>query len=197
MVDALPGVYTPQDFFSESATALALLAGPRSKVSDASLAKWHRQQIKGLTTLINGQLVTISKGIVESPLLNGMVDKHQTQNVHLPPIPKHSLQPPLRDASKEPASAKSIRNAYLPPEDRRISPQAFGRHMVALDSANNVRVVRPMVHRLLANYPTAKRPNQCQRALFEDLMGVPLSDPYMGFRDALLPGTPRSTPDKK
>ena len=79
VVDALPGVYTPEDFLRETNKTLTFLQQLSSAPEEertfsrvaSTLAAWHRGQVEE-ALLRERQRITFSKSFVESPLLNAL-----------------------------------------------------------------------------------------------------------------------------
>lgn len=197
VVDAFPGVYTPTDFHLEAKLALQVLKGNEAGMSDLAIAALHRTHLPVRKPLNKSKIgaTTISKRSVESPLRFGLRIPASPIKTTPPGSEGTDLDAPLRDTSKYAANATHIRKQFLASKDReRLSPEAFGRRMVELDSQNNRLVVRPRVHELLAASAQALTAADWQRAMFVGLLDTDLSDPYFGLLDVLLPGTPGISP---
>lgn len=179
VVDAYPGVYLPRDFQNQVRSGLDLLARNAGKPSPRALVEWHQAYVNSVS-LSKRVTTTMSKSGVESPVLNtlGVV----TQKVA-------SLGALERmDLSKIPLSARQFRGSLGIPAE--ATPEEVGQQLVTADSLLNVTMVRPLVHLYLARQgeiqPSVRT---CRDALYKDLLHIPLDDPYLGLRDALVPGT--------
>ncbi|HIE71458.1 MAG TPA: hypothetical protein EYP98_15505 [Planctomycetes bacterium] len=196
VVDAFPGVYTPKDFLLEAKLAVDLLQGNQAGMSDLALVAFHKNRPPRQDPNVkksDGRSTTLSKRVVESPVRFGLLQPPRRIEVKAK-TPKlagtFNAHAPLRDVSKFPASSQQIRREFVAGEEReQLSPEAFGRRMVELDSMNNRSLVRPRVHEMLAASSRALTPGQWKHPMFEDLLDTDLSDPYLGLTDALLPGT--------
>lgn len=167
VIDALPGVYTPDDYLAELQAAMKYVsAGPQA------IRNWHTQKVK---TASGKTDITLSKALVEGPLLN-------TMGLHFPDQPSGSL----RDLSKSPATADDLA-AELSLPGR--SPPEKGDAAVAMDSLRNREVVRPAVHRLLAGYELPPLPNDIRDAIYKQILHVAIDQPDLGLRRVLVPGT--------
>lgn len=165
VVDALPGIYTPHDFLKEIKVSLAALA-----VSDENLADHHKGLVEADVTKERAR-VSMSKARVESPLLAALgVPQYES--------PDGESKPMALDVSKIPKS--------------RAEMEAMGsaEQVVAKDSSNNVRYVRPIVHFILSRQNAAQKPEQLRETIFAQALGFDIKDPYLGLASLLLPGTP-------
>ena len=210
VVDALPGVYTPAAFLQQMRETLQLvksLEGLAPAAADEAILAWHRQRV---STAIQQETrrITLSKAIVESPLLKAL-EVRALGGVEVLPsgAPEPTEQPVngarprvdpkvllarlsrrLDDVSKRPATVTQLRAAAG--ETAAPSPEELGRKAVELDSKTNVALVRPAVHLLFATYQRAPDARACRDDVFNKLLHIPLDDPYMGLAQALVPGTP-------
>lgn len=165
VVDALPGIYTPHDFLKEIKVSLAALA-----VSDENLADHHKALIEADITKERAR-VSMSKARVESPLLAALgIPQYES--------PDGESKPMALDISKIPKS--------------RTEMEAMGsaEQVVAKDSSNNVRYVRPIAHFILSRQNAPQKPEQLRETIFAQALGFDIKDPYLGLASLLLPGTP-------
>lgn len=165
VVDAYPGVYTPQDF-------LPLLTQGRLHLSDedASLQNWHQQAVS--PPAMAAGPVTASKAALQSPILAALD--------HPPPaFPEEGLS----DLSARPLSRAEVAGRVGLP------PRASGSQMVAADSLRYKVLMRPEVHRRLGSRSPAS-PRDWMKTMFVEVLKVPIDDPYLGLKDEDLPGTP-------
>lgn len=161
VVDAFPGVYTPEDFLPEWQKAMA-----HYNDEDGPWRSWQQQP----ELLASQPRLTASKAIIESPLLKALGEP-------APPVP--SL-----DLSRYPLSKIQV-NQQLG-----LPVQASGEQVVIEDSRRYRRVARPMAHRWLAGHSQPPRLEECTDPLFEEVLGVPIHDPWLGLKDGTVPGTP-------
>lgn len=164
VVDAYPGIYTPDDF-------LALLRQGREHLYEtpAAVVKWHSQPLEVASALP----LTVSKAVMQGPLLLALEKPGPTE----PPAA-------LSDLSEYPLSRpEALAKLGLP-------PTASGAQVVAADSRRYREVARPEAHRVLAGFSQLPTPDECSLPLFKGVLKVPLDDPYLGLKDDDLPGTP-------
>ena len=164
VVDAYPGVYTPQDF-------LGLLNQSRSHLhdSDQEILAWHRQPLAAAPA----PPLTVSKAAMQGPLLNAL-------SLPAPPEPAGSLS----DLSQYPMTRPQVAVSVGLP------PNASGRQLVEEDSRRYRDFARPAAHRLLAGWKALPQPTECALPMFKEVLHVPIDDPYLGLKDDDLPGTP-------
>lgn len=161
VVDAYPGVYTPKDLVSELQQSMRLLRELGMNAPDRAYLDWHRQKVGNHSAAAT----TLSKAVVESPILSALGKKPTVST----------------DLSKHPISADKLGELL----------GNNGPDIVEADSRNNVAVVRPAVHRWFAERKSLPRPEECKKAMYEDLLHMPLDDPYLGLAEFAIPGTER------
>jgi hypothetical protein len=183
VMDAFPGVYTPADFLRELKASLAASKDPQQ------LLAWHVKE--GLSAPVPRQAMsfTMGKAVIEAPLLQALNMKEtpfepapetETPDSAKRIFSRYAMM--LADLSKSPASRGSVlRTIGLP---RNATPQ----QIVAMDSRNNVRAVRPAVHLWLATLDKLPTPEEAKNVMFKQLLHIPIDDPYLGLGDTL-PGT--------
>jgi hypothetical protein len=211
VVDALPGLYTPEDFLKEAGETLTFVRTLDAAMPEPSLTTavndWHRA--RGVEAPRNPIATMVEKSMVEAPLLRAM-----RANPNSPPPTEVLLrelgrnrpiatvgEAPdaaidrlgewLEDVSKQPATVKQLQERFLAlPEGRRPTPKELGEMAFRVDSRTNVNWARPAVHALLAGYDRLPRGVECRDAVFQRLLHLRVDDPYLGLADALAPGTP-------
>lgn len=212
-MDAIPGVYTPEDFQLEVGKSLDFIRAQIPSVSN--LSAWHARGI-GSALVAERARITMSKAVVESPLLNALglgtvgrsiprgtapeaavqlVEQEQRKLLNRvlenPAAYFHRVSDMLEDASKSGASARQLRNHL---EERvktgQLTAEQYGREVVRLDSAINVRLVRPATHLLFASYRKLPGVKQVTDEVFKQILHVPLDDPYLGLAEIIVPGSP-------
>lgn len=195
VVDAFPGVYTPRDFLGQLRPALAAWRAAETS-GGGSLASWHRSLSRPVA--VKDFDVSISKAAVESPVIKNLKQGRPKredggERASNPLRSKRSNgRARLVDVSKRPATSEEVRNRFASASPgRTLSPTEIGRLVVERDSANNVRVVRPLVHGFLAAFATPPPVLECRRTVFEKILQVSLTDPHLGLGGVLVPGTPR------
>lgn len=174
VVDALPGLYTPEDFLAQldqSEQLLHLLARTPSAQRAQVVRSWHgRFQGK-----LAGGEVSVGKGMVESPVLHAL-DLRPVDVPGVGPASFRRYTATLTDASARPMTGVEVRQKLA------------GRDALKLDSSYSVSRLRPGVHVLLSELD-APRPDDLREPLFQGLLKIPLDDPYLGM-GSLLQGTP-------
>ena len=203
VIDAFPGVYTPNDFLSEIGKSLKLLRQQKNGVEPEKILAWHKSQI---TDAIKSEKMrtTYSKALVESPLLKALniSPRFEISSPNQPVNDKAivvedtkaafiAVSRKLEDVSKQPATVEQLRKTYSSlPKNEKLSPAKLGERAVQIDSRNNLILVRPAVHLLFANYQNLPFPDECRDQIYKEILHVPIDDPYLGLTDALVPGSP-------
>ena len=179
VIDAFPGIYTPDAFLAELAPALALLDPDAAGPSDDRLRTFHQERFDG-EVASEDRRITLSKSVIEAPLLTAL-------GRHTFPIIKPIPAP--AGLSRFEAATQRIVDASHPAAPPEVA-RSRGRSAIEEDSVNNQTVVRPLVHLYLSEAVLGRTPLECRDAFFVKLLKVPLHDPWLGLRDVLLPGTP-------
>jgi hypothetical protein len=181
--DALPGVYTPEDYLAEIHKTMNAIK------SDSNILSWHQQQLASLTKS-EEMRITMSKAVVESPLLNALGKGRTSQRVAKNSATAfQDYNARLQDISKQAASISELRKSVLP-NSQLNNPDEIGRAAVETDSRNNLKLIRPAVHLLFSSYKKLPSVQQCRDQIYEDILHVPIHDPYLGLADAIVPGSP-------
>lgn len=190
VVDALPGVYTEADFVREIHQTLDDLA---AKSEEAILAG-HRAFPPPPR---RRTLATFGKGVLESPTLN-VIGAPKITGFVSPPSEKGAsparqrflaAASDIEDLSLTPASVTAVTRRVVGPETAKTG-EDLSMTILANDSANNVRTVRPVIHLYFASLDHLPTPAEARDAILEDVLKIPYKDPYFGLREVLLPGTP-------
>jgi len=208
VLDAFPGIYAPRDFLPALERSLAFAADFR----DEAFVAWHRERATQAVAAERIRITT-SKAFVESPLLEalGMAqralpaapaparaaasDRPAPARAAAPdPLANpqdafHRLSARIEDVSKGAATVERLRRSYLR-EGVPRTPEQIGREAVELDSRTNTWLVRPAVHLFFVTQGRPVPREECVRAIFREVLHVPVDDPYLGLADALVPGTP-------
>lgn len=181
--DAFPGVYTPEDYLAEIHKTLEAIK------NDSDILLWHKQELASVAKS-EEMRITVSKAVVESPLLNALGKGRSSQLVA-----KNSASAfqdytaRLQDISKQAATVSELRSNVLK-NLQSNDPDEIGRDAVEIDSANNLKLIRPAVHLLFSSYKKLPSVQQCRDQVYEDILHVPIHDPYLGLADAIVPGSP-------
>jgi len=161
VVDAFPGIYTPEDFLPEWQQAMA-----HYNDEDGQWRAWQAQP----EPLAAQLRLTASKALVESPILRALGE------------PEPAL--PSADLSRYPLSKAQLTQLLGLPE------AATGQQVVIEDSRRYRRVARPQAHRWLAEHTQPPPLEACTDPFFETVLGVPIHDPWLGLKEGQVPGTP-------
>jgi hypothetical protein len=188
VIDAFPGVYTPADFLAEVQPAM-------EKWQQSDLAKWHEELVK-LKIFQEQMRITMSKARVESPLLDALGFSRQPRSGpgKLPETPADSYEKLVRkldDLSDEPLKPAAAAKQVAPQAG---TPEQIAEAAVRNDSRQNVRLVRPAIHLLLAKYAQSPKIDQIDKKIYKEILKLNVDDPYLGLGELVLPGTPPPLP---
>ncbi len=179
VIDAFPGLYTPEDFLAELDRTERLIdvleRTPGSK-RPSVIQGWHQRLSQNLVAQAPPAEIIVGKAVVEAPVLNALDLESSPEVKGSGPARFQRYTATLTDASARPASGAEM------------SQKLAGRDAVQVDSRISVTRLRPAVHLLLADL-SAARPNDCRQPLFQGLLKIPLDDPYLGL-GSLMQGTP-------
>lgn len=175
--DAYPGVYTPWDYLSEIQKTLNFVKNLKQPTNSSEVISWHRAQFSEQVHF-EQQRITFSKALVESPLLKAL---------KIGPANGSTKSTNFRDISKEPATVQELTNMLLKTKSK--DPEEIGRSGVEADSENNIKLMRPAVHALYSNYNSLPKIEKYRNVIYNELLHIPLDDPYLGLADALVPGS--------
>jgi hypothetical protein len=180
--DAFPGVYTPEHYLAEIQKTMEQIK------SNSDMLSWHRQE---LTTAIKTEetRITFSKAVVESPLLKALGVSRPAKPITDPKTAFQKYSAKLQDISKEAATFAELRSSVLQ-SVKANDPDEIGRAAVEIDSRNNLKLIRPAVHLLFSGYQKLPSVQQCRDQIFEDILHIPIHDPYLGLAEAIVPGSP-------
>jgi hypothetical protein len=179
--DAFPGVYTPENYLSEIHKTLEVIK------SNQDILAWHRQELADAAKTEETRM-TMSKAVVESPLLNALGGVRSAKQTKDSTTAFHDYATRLQDISKIAATIPELRSAILSDVQSK-DPNEIGRAAVELDSRNNLKLIRPAVHLLFTSYKNLPSIQQCRDQIYEDILHVPIHDPYLGLADAIVPGS--------
>ena len=173
--DAYPGVYTPLDYLTEIQKTLNFV---KQTPEPSKIILWHRDQFSDLV-FDEQQRITFSKALVESPLLKAL---------EIGPANDRTKKNNFHDISKDPATVQELSAALLKYKSQ--DPHEIGRMAVEVDSKNNLKLMRPAVHALYSKMESLPKVNAFRDIIYEQLLHIPLNDPYLGLADAIVPGSP-------
>jgi hypothetical protein len=181
--DAFPGVYTPEDYLAELHKTIDAIK------SESNLIAWHRKELDAAAKTEETRM-TMSKAVVESPLLNALGKGRNPQSVVKDSATVfQDYTARLQDISKQAATVGQLRSTILN-NTQSNDPAEIGRAAVEIDSANNLKLIRPAVHLLFSSYQKLPSLQQCRDQVYEDILHVPIHDPYLGLADVIVPGSP-------
>jgi hypothetical protein len=181
--DAFPGVYIPQDYLSELRKTMDQIK------NNSDILSWHKQELAASVKTEETRM-TMSKAVVESPLLKALgKGRYSKQQAKDSATAFNDYTAKLQDVSKEGASIDDIRSRILT-SLRTNDPNEVGRAAVQLDSQNNLKLIRPAVHLLFLSYNNLPTIEQCRDRIYQNILHVPIHDPYLGLADAIVPGSP-------
>jgi hypothetical protein len=185
VVDAFPGVYTPADFLPQVRSSLQHV-----QQSDADVLAWHRAICKEQAVPLSATPLetTVSKAVVESPLLGGLgvglpqaVLAGEPRARSMYGVAFNRFTQLIEDDSHRPQPASAV---------MRKTGARTAAELVAADSERSIRVLRLAAHLMLADGERLPQPAECRDIIFKRVLGVPLDDPHLGLDEVKLPGTP-------
>lgn len=180
--DAFPGIYTPETYLSEIRKTMGALD------SHSDILAWHRQEL-AVAAKTEETRITMSKAVVESPLLKALGGSEPSNQPKDTTTAFQNYTARLQDISKRAASVSELRSSVLSNVSSN-DPDEIGREAVAIDSRNNLKLIRPVVHLLFSSYKKLPDLQQCRDQIYEDILHIPIHDPYLGLADAIVPGSP-------
>lgn len=180
--DAFPGVYIPEHYLAEIGKTMEMIK------NGSNILSWHRQELASIVKTEESR-ITFSKALVESPLLKALGETESSNEVKDPTTAFQNYTARLQDISKKGATVAEIRSNVLT-NLQSDDPNEVGRAAVAADSHNNLQLVRPAVHLLFSSYKKLPSVSECRDQIFEDILHIPIHDPYLGLADAIVPGSP-------
>ena len=180
--DAFPGVYTPEDYLSEIRSTMDAIK------SDSDILSWHRQELAAAAKTEEMRM-TVSKAVVESPLLKALGGSEPSNKTNDASTAFQKYTARLQDISKRAATVAELRSSVLDTVQSN-DPNEIGSAAVAIDSRNNLKLIRPAVHLLFSGYKKLPSVQQCRDQIYEDILHIPIHDPYLGLADAIVPGSP-------
>jgi hypothetical protein len=205
IVDAWPGVYTPELLMPEIKTAVA-----RAAKGEAPLRQWHEGL--ALQTLVVSDGITMSKAVVEAPLLKALgykgTPQKSAEGLTMPPLIDPfglsgiadgrtrfasaftELCTRVADLSERPMTSETARKTMIGEQAGSLSPEEAGIQTVIRDANQNRKVVRPLVHIWLASFASRPTPKDGRDPMFKGLFHLPIDDPYLGLAENHMPGTP-------
>ncbi len=204
VIDALPGVVTPEDFKSVSKSALdefhklqPLAPGART----AELVRYHRSKMVDLLTE-DYRRVTVGKAVVEAPLLSRLGFSYRPMVVQGSAVsPSIDQAAPLEvyrriskevdDLSKSPFKAQAYL-ASVKTAQQKMTEEELAAFIVADDSRRGLKVFQPAIHDLLSSMKKPPTPMELSPRIYKELLHIDIDDPYLGLAEIPIPGSPRN-----
>ena len=188
VVDAYPGVYTPEDFMPAVRESISM-AG---KSSD-EINSWHTTNGKDLRMI----RATLSKSGVESPVLNlvgarriaGADNREKVDRQDEKRLRFLRAAARIEDASLTPMTPNQVAVTATGELIGNKTPEQVGMEILKLDSRQNITQMRGVVHLWLASEKELPTPAQARDTVLETILKIPYKDPYFGLKDILVPGT--------
>jgi hypothetical protein len=156
--------------------------------SDSNIISWHRQELAAAAKTEEMRM-TVSKAVVESPLLKALGGSEPSNKTNDASTAFQKYTARLQDISKQAATVAELRSSVLENLQSK-DPNEIGSAAVAIDSRNNLKLIRPAVHLLFSSYKKLPDVQQCRDQIYEDILHIPIHDPYLGLADAIVPGSP-------
>lgn len=188
VVDAYPGVYTPEDFMPAVKESISM-----SVKSADEINAWHTENGKDLRLL----RATLSKSGVESPVLNlagarriavtGSAEKLNPQDEKRNRFLRAAMR--IEDSSLTPMTPDQVALRVTGEPIGEKSPEQVGMEILKADSKQNITQMRGVVHLWLASEKELPTPLQARDTVLETILKIPYKDPYFGLKDILIPGT--------
>ena len=182
--DAYPGVYNPVHYVNEIRKTLDFVKTLKPPTNNQEVIAWHRTQFSEQVH-VEQQRITLSKALVESPLLKALKVGPGRGGSKTRPNTNSSN---FHDISKDPATVQELTEMLLKIKTK--DPHQLGRNVVEADSVNNMKLMRPAVHALYSNYTSLPKIETFGNVIYKELLHIPIDDPYLGLADAIVPGSP-------
>ncbi len=189
VVDAYPGVYTPEDFMPAVKESISMSAKTPEEIN-----VWHTANGKDVGLI----RATMSKSGVESPVLNLAGARRISGARSAEKLNPHDekrmrfLRAAMRieDTSLTPLPPDQVamRVTGEPIGDK--SPEQIGMEILKADSRQNITAMRGVIHLWLASEKALPTPKEARDTVLETILKIPYKDPYFGLKDIVVPGTP-------
>ncbi|MEO7453464.1 MAG: hypothetical protein ABIV13_01730 [Fimbriimonadales bacterium] len=159
VADAFPGVYLPGDVIGSFEAAVGVAMQP-SEMRD----KYHKQRAsKAIFARVN-----LSKMRIESPILDAKGAGERYESL---------TDTGVTDLSHLAITRDQVRQVLRMPEG--LTDEQEMAFAIKVDSENNMRVLRPIVHDFLIGL--AKTPAQIRDVMFKEFLGIQIDDPNLGI----------------
>jgi hypothetical protein len=201
VVDALPGIYTPEDFKKIVEPSLGLASKQFSEVRS------HHEKPASQT---NPARLSGAKAMMESPLLRMLQTAGMRTTTNRPKADEKALLEEIskdsrkrflyiaermEDISKSPSTLAYVTKRLGGTE--KLNREDLGAFAIKADSYNNTHEVRLVVHTWFAGLQNWVTPAEAKEDMFVRLLHIDYNDPYLGLDDVALPGTPGGKPATK
>ncbi|AIE87904.1 hypothetical protein [Fimbriimonas ginsengisoli] len=186
VVDAFPGVYEPSRLLPELRLSLEM-----AKKSPEEVRAWHQSEIAkhpqpfGIGRGVAGSKAAVEAPILATPAANALV-----------PLPTN-LDPAERlfrwsaqrlfDISAQPMNPTTARGSIGAPE--LATPKERGQRLLQLETDENLGAVRGVIHMWLASLKQPITAPEAKRTVFETILHIDYTDPFLGLKHVELPGT--------
>lgn len=197
VVDVYPGQYAEEEFMPAIRESLKKYV----LSSDEAVIKAHSGAGAELGAEASKRMTT-SKMAVESPVLALFTDAKPTLTIgterKVNPVSHkeklraryEQLAAMCEDMSLTPLYPRGVLRRTIGIQDSTLTPAEKGEKIRRLDSANNIRYVRPLMHLYLASRDKLPTPMEAREDILEKLLKIPYKDPNWGLGDLEMPGTP-------
>ena len=195
VVDIFPGQYTKEDFVP------AVRESMKSYLGKAPSEVIAAHKLLGKEAVARAMRATMSKAFVESPTLalfesaepetqfgGGNPPKAGASEDEILKYRFEVAAAGLQDLSLRPRSARELVKETL--GEKEMTPLEKGEAMRKMDSENNMKFVRPVIHLYLGTQDKLPTPFQAREIVLEKILKVPYKDPYWGLEQIEMPGTP-------
>ena len=158
--DAYPGVYSPVHYVNEIRKTLDFVKNLKQPKNNQEVIAWHRTQFSEQVHF-EQQRITLSKALVESPLLKALEIEPGRGGSKTRPTKSTNFH----DISKDPATVQELTKTLL--KIKSDDPQELGRRAVEADSANNMKLMRPAVHALYSSYTSLPKIDKFRDVIYK------------------------------
>lgn len=189
VMDAYPGVYTPEDFMPAVQESISMSAKSPDEIN-----AWHTENGRDVRML----RATLSKGGVESPVLNlagarriagaGSSEKPNPQDEKRLRFLRAAMR--IEDASLTPMTPDQVAMRVTGEPIGEKTPEQIGMEILRADSKQNITAMRGVIHLWLASEKQLPTPKEARDTVLETILKIPYKDPYFGLKDIVVPGTP-------
>lgn len=186
VVDAFPGVYEPSRLLPELKRSLAMVGK-----SSEEIQAWHRTEGRRLGNPQGlGRLVAGSKAFLETPILTTPAAEARSvmpSGMDQAEARFRSAAARLFDVSTLPMSPLAARDVSNAKDQS--TPAEKGQQLLQAETTENLGPVRGVIHLWLASLKGPITAPEAKQTMFETILHIKYTDPYMGLKDVSLPGS--------